>query len=100
MAALRATCNFCTMTCGICRGSMIPIRIYETLKKIMKSLLLLLLFAAIAVATGCGSTNADSKPAASVNHDTIGPITEARLGIKIYPGAAIVTSGETDEIVS
>jgi hypothetical protein len=34
------------------------------------------------------------------SHDTGGPITEAKLGLKIYPGAKIVTSGETAEIVS
>ena len=56
----------------------------------------LLLFAAVAFVAGCG----DSKPAATGNHDASGPITEARLGLKIYPGATIVTSGETDEVVS
>ena len=56
----------------------------------------LLLFAAIAFVVGCG----DSKPAATGSHDASGPITEARLGVKIYPGATIVTSGETDELVS
>ena len=48
---------------------------------------------------GCGNSNADSKPETG-SHEAGGPITEARLGLKIYPGATIVTSGETDEIVS
>src|SRR5664280_311370 len=36
----------------------------------------------------------------SGSHDPSGPISEAALGVKIYPGARIVTSGETDEVVS
>jgi hypothetical protein len=43
---------------------------------------------------------ATSSSAPSRNHDASGPITEAKLGVKIYPGARIVTSGETDEVVS
>jgi hypothetical protein len=60
----------------------------------MRPLLLVVLFAATVFFAGCGNSSADSKPEAT------GPITEARLGVKIYPGASIVTSGETDEIVS
>lgn len=62
----------------------------------MRPLLIVVLFAATVFVAGCGNSTAD----ASGNHDASGPITEARLGLKIYPGAAIVTSGETDEIVS
>ena len=62
----------------------------------MKYTLLAVLLTAIIFAAGCGSPNAD----ATGNHDASGPITEARLGVKIYPGATIVTSGETDEVVS
>jgi hypothetical protein len=62
----------------------------------MRPLLVAMLFAATVFVAGCGNSTAD----ASGNHDATGPITEARLGVKIYPGAAIVTSGETDEIVS
>jgi hypothetical protein len=36
----------------------------------------------------------------SGNHDATGPISEAALGLKIYPGSRIVTSGETPEVVS
>jgi uncharacterized lipoprotein len=36
----------------------------------------------------------------SGNHDATGPISEGALGLKIYPGARIVTSGETAEVVS
>jgi hypothetical protein len=50
-----------------------------------------LLLGIMAVALGCGSKTAS---------DPGGPITEDRLGVKIYPGATIVTSGETDEVVS
>ena len=60
----------------------------------------LLLFAAIALVVGCGGSKTDSKTDATGNHDASGPITEAKLGVKIYPGATIVTSGETDEVVS
>ena len=66
----------------------------------MRSLLLFALLTAITFVAGCGDSTADSKPAATGNHDASGPITEAKLGVKIYPGARIVTSGETDEIVS
>ena len=59
-----------------------------------------LLFAAVAFVVGCGNSKTDSTRAATGSHDTSGPITEARLGVKIYPGAKIVTSGETDELVS
>ena len=59
-----------------------------------------LLFAAVAFVVGCGNAKTDSTPAATGSHDTTGPITEARLGVKIYPGAKVVTSGETDELVS
>ena len=45
----------------------------------------------MAFALGCGSQTATAPG---------GPITEARLGVKIYPGATMVTSGETDEVVS
>lgn len=62
----------------------------------MRPTLIVVLFAATVIVAGCGNSTAD----ASGNHDASGPITEARLGLKIYPGAAIVTSGETDEIVS
>jgi hypothetical protein len=62
----------------------------------MKYTLLTVLLTAIVFAAGCGSSSAD----ATGNHDASGPITEARLGVKIYPGATIVTSGETDEVVS
>src|ERR1700682_1434033 len=51
-----------------------------------------LLLAIMAFALGCGGSKTASDPG--------GPITEARLGVKIYPGATIVTSGETDEVVS
>jgi hypothetical protein len=37
---------------------------------------------------------------AAQSHDASGPISEARLGLKLYPGATIVTSGETDDVVS
>lgn len=43
---------------------------------------------------------AAGRGAATGNHDAAGPITEAALGVKIYPGARLVTSGETDELVS
>ena len=53
---------------------------------------------------GCGPKNetatADAPKENTGNHDAGGPITEAKLGVKIYPGARIVTSGETDEVVS
>jgi hypothetical protein len=62
----------------------------------MKSILFLGLLAVAAFVVGCG----DSKPAATGSQDASGPITEAKLGVKIYPGATIVTSGETDEVVS
>lgn len=62
----------------------------------MKTLLLAITLAATVFTAGCGNSATD----ASGNHDAGGPITEARLGLKIYPGAAIVTSGETDDIVS
>jgi len=65
----------------------------------MRPLLLIALFAATVVIAGCGNSTAASEPQ-SGNHDASGPISEARLGVKIYPGATIVTSGETDEIVS
>jgi len=45
-------------------------------------------------------TTADTPKTTSGNHDPGGPISEQRLGVKIYPGAKIVTSGETDEVVS
>src|ERR1039457_3842638 len=59
----------------------------------------LLLFAAIALVVGCGGSKTDSKTDARGNHAASGPITEAKLGVKIYPGATIVTSGETDVVV-
>ena len=43
---------------------------------------------------------ADTSKTTSGNHDPGGPISEERLGVKIYPGAKIVASGETDEVVS
>src|SRR4051812_26876074 len=52
---------------------------------------------------GCwpkSSSSGDTPKAASGNHDAAGPITEEKLGVKLYPGAKIVTSGETSEIVS
>ena len=60
---------------------------------------------AAALALGCKqkpeNTAAPAQSTApSGSHDSGGPITEAALGVKIYPGARIVTSGETPEIVS
>ena len=52
---------------------------------------------------GAGAGSGDAAPAASGgggSHDASGPISEAALGVKIYPGAKIVTSGETAEVVS
>jgi hypothetical protein len=52
---------------------------------------------------GCSpKPGSGNKPASSSsgNHDASGPISEAKLGLKIYPGARMVTSGETDEVVS
>jgi hypothetical protein len=67
----------------------------------MKQLLLLALALTL---IGCGPKSEPSSSAAPKasggNHDAGGPITEAKLGTKLYPGARIVTSGETDEIVS
>jgi hypothetical protein len=51
---------------------------------------------ALVFLAGCATSTTD----ASGNHDASGPIAEARLGMKIYPGAQIVTSGETDQVVS
>ncbi len=51
----------------------------------------------------CGKKDAPaalSTPAASGNHDATGPVTEATLGVKFYPGARLVTSGETPDLVS
>lgn len=52
----------------------------------------------------CGPKNevstSDAPKNATGSHDAGGPITEAKLGVKIYPGARIVTSGETGEVVS
>lgn len=68
---------------------------------IMKHLLPLVLALSL---VSCGQKDGPAKPtppkAASGNHDAAGPITEAKLGVKIYPGSRIVTSGETAEIVS
>ena len=66
----------------------------------MKSLLFLGLLAVAAFVAGCGNSKTDSNQTATGSHDASGPITEAKLGVKIYPGATIVTSGETDEVVS
>ncbi|MEO6787220.1 MAG: hypothetical protein ABI318_13900 [Chthoniobacteraceae bacterium] len=53
---------------------------------------------------GCGPKNevstSDAPKNSTGSHDAGGPITEAKLGVKIYPGARIVTSGETEEVVS
>jgi hypothetical protein len=62
----------------------------------MKTLQLLGLLTVAAFVVGCG----DSKSTATAGQDASGPITEARLGVKIYPGATMVTSGETSEVVS
>jgi hypothetical protein len=62
----------------------------------MKKLLYAIAVVALTFVAGCATSKTD----ASGNHDASGPITEARLGIKLYPGAAIVTSGETDQVVS
>lgn len=43
---------------------------------------------------------APAPPAASGNHDASGPLTEAKLGLKYYPGARVVTSGETSDLFS
>jgi hypothetical protein len=58
--------------------------------------------AAIVLGLVACSPKSGDKPASSSSgsHDPSGPISEARLGLQIYPGARIVTSGETDEIVS
>jgi hypothetical protein len=54
------------------------------------------LLAIMAFAFGCGgSTSATTGTSAPA-----GAISEDRLGVKIYPGSRIVTSGETDEVVS
>jgi hypothetical protein len=58
----------------------------------MRHILFAGLLAAVVFTAGCGSSTTEATGS--------GPITEARLGVKIYPGASIVTSGETDEIVS
>jgi hypothetical protein len=60
---------------------------------VMKTFFLL---AIMAFACGCGA----SKTATTATPAPAGPITEDRLGLKIYPAATIVTSGETDEVVS
>ncbi len=57
---------------------------------------------------GCSHSSDDKKSGSTVDapktvsgsHDPGGPISEERLGVKIYPGAKLVTSGETDEVVS
>lgn len=43
---------------------------------------------------------APAAPAANGNHDASGPLTEAKLGLKFYPGSRVVTSGETAEVLS
>lgn len=43
---------------------------------------------------------APAAPAANRNHDASGPLTEATLGLKFYPGSRVVTSGETAEVLS
>lgn len=64
----------------------------------MKPLLLLALL--------LGFTACDKKPNSTTQApapkaaDPAAPITEDRLGVKFYPGAKIVTSGETAEVVS
>ncbi len=55
-----------------------------------------LLIAILAFASGCGGAKTDATGTAA----PAGPISEERLGVKIYPGATMVTSGETDEVVS
>lgn len=53
------------------------------------------------ILAGCGPKQSDTPPKPeNPSHDVAGPISEAKLGLKIYPGARIVTSGETAEIVS
>ncbi len=58
----------------------------------------------LAIAFSLASCQPEEKSAGSVassgNHDTAGPISEEKLGVKIYPGARIVTSGETSDVVS
>ncbi len=64
----------------------------------MKTVLILAIAFTLA---SCGPEQKSTGSAASSgNHDAGGPISEARLGLKIYPGSRIVTSGETDEVVS
>lgn len=43
---------------------------------------------------------APDKPPEAAPAQPSGPLSEERLGLKIFPGAKIVTSGETAEIVS
>jgi len=62
----------------------------------MRTLLYAIAIVAFTFVAGCST----SKTASSGSNDAGGPITEAKLGIKLYPGAAIVTSGETDQVVS
>ncbi|MEO6738927.1 MAG: hypothetical protein ABIP20_01655 [Chthoniobacteraceae bacterium] len=61
----------------------------------------ILLIAVTGILAGCGPKQSDTavKPN-NTSHDVAGPISETKLGVKIYPGARIVTSGETAEIVS
>src|SRR4051812_38289660 len=65
-----------------------------------------LLFAALMiVGCGCGSdsaatSNAPSTSPASQTPNPTASITEEQLGVKMYPGARVVTSGETPEVVS
>lgn len=67
----------------------------------MKSTALAAAAALVVGLAACSPKSGDqSASTSSGSHDPSGPISETKLGVKIYPGARIVTSGETDEIVS
>lgn len=49
---------------------------------------------------GCDKKSSPPEQAPESSSQPSGPLTEERLGLKIFPGAKVVTSGETVEVVS
>ena len=65
--------------------------------------ILLLCFVTIFVLAGCGQAPdapATTPPTTTADNQSTKPLTEAQLGVKFYPGARVVTSGETDSVLS